>query len=359
MMAAGKFKNFDIIIVGAGPAGTASAIECGRRGLKTLLLDTAPAPRPIPGETLHPGIAPLLRKLDLHREVDNAGFRRHPGFWMRCPTEVNLKRYGRDRRGAWLGYQADRRELKKLMILRAESAGAVVALGEKAAEPILIRGRVCGVRTSVGKYWARFVMDGSGAAHWLASRLGLPMDRVSPRLIARYGWVETDALIDDDMLPEFHIVAGGWRWMAPVASRRLAWSELALNGARFNPGRIAPWISPAARLARDVSWRVVQASAGPGYFLAGDAAWILDPASSHGVLKAVYSGIAAANAMTHSLLHPRDEVAAARSYCGWMKGWFSRDAMQLLSLYSSFPFAPGWIPAASELVRQISINPSA
>ncbi len=40
-----EIKKFDVVIVGAGPAGAACAIRLGRSGLKVALLDKATFPR--------------------------------------------------------------------------------------------------------------------------------------------------------------------------------------------------------------------------------------------------------------------------------------------------------------------------
>ncbi|MBJ8205870.1 FAD-dependent oxidoreductase, partial [Bacillus cereus] len=47
----------------------------------------------------------------------------------------------------------------------------------------------------------------------------------------------------------------------------------------------------------DVTWRAISQPGGAGYFLVGDAAAVLDPASSHGVLKAIMSGMMAAHSL--------------------------------------------------------------
>ena len=39
---------YDVIVVGAGPAGSYSALSCAQKGLKTLLLDSASFPRDKP-----------------------------------------------------------------------------------------------------------------------------------------------------------------------------------------------------------------------------------------------------------------------------------------------------------------------
>jgi flavin-dependent dehydrogenase len=51
----------------------------------------------------------------------------------------------------------------------------------------------------------------------------------------------------------------------------------------------------ARRRGADVTWRIISPAAGPGFFLVGDAVAVLDPASSHGVLKALMTGMMAAH----------------------------------------------------------------
>jgi hypothetical protein len=57
----------------------------------------------------------------------------------------------------------------------------------------------------------------------------------------------------------------------------------------------AAWVTGHKRRGIDVSSSIANPTAGPGYFLAGDAASIVDPLSSHGILKALMSGMKAAH----------------------------------------------------------------
>jgi flavin-dependent dehydrogenase len=69
----------------------------------------------------------------------------------------------------------------------------------------------------------------------------------------------------------------------------------------------------------DVTWRMAERTAGRGWFLVGDAAATLDPTSSHGVLKALLSGLAAGHLIVASLTGkaPADEIATA--YHDWVR----------------------------------------
>jgi hypothetical protein len=84
----------------------------------------------------------------------------------------------------------------------------------------------------------------------------------------------------------------------------------------------------------------VRSPAGPGFFVAGDAAAVLDPASSHGVLKAVMSGMLAARMITEA---PSFDDAVARSYSDWVHLQFDHDVAGLLALYDRLPKPPGWV----------------
>jgi flavin-dependent dehydrogenase len=82
--------------------------------------------------------------------------------------------------------------------------------------------------------------------------------------------------------------------------------------------------------------------AGSGYYVVGDAAAILDPASSHGVLKAVLSGMLAARMMVKALAFG-DGVTEARRYGQWVNDRFEHDVAGLRALYARLPRPPHWI----------------
>ena len=64
----------------------------------------------------------------------------------------------------------------------------------------------------------------------------------------------------------------------------------------------------------------------PAWFIVGDAACLLDPLSSKGVLRAMMSGIAAGHLIAN-VLHGRIAAdAAANVYQHWLSEWFAREA---------------------------------
>jgi flavin-dependent dehydrogenase len=74
----------------------------------------------------------------------------------------------------------------------------------------------------------------------------------------------------------------------------------------------------------------------------GDAAFVLDPLSSHGVLHAVMSGMMAAEMIAKSLLGGVPAAVTAAAYRRWSSAWFAADVARLRELYAAMPRPPAW-----------------
>lgn len=84
----------------------------------------------------------------------------------------------------------------------------------------------------------------------------------------------------------------------------------------------------------DMTWRLINPAAGPGYFLVGDAAAILDPISSQGVLKAIASGMMAAHLINQQFQQAKLPLSIADRYATWSRTNFHQDLMALQRLYT-------------------------
>jgi flavin-dependent dehydrogenase len=354
---------FDVIVVGAGPAGAATAIACRRNKLRTLILETRPRTGELPGESLHPGMETLFRTLEVDAAVDQAGFLRYPGRIVRSDAQSSFEPFGSDHRGQWLGYQADRVRLNDILLRQAVASGAHILRVDAGVHAVVRNQRVEGIVTNSRTFTSRFVVDAAGSGQWLARQLGLRPTRVSPTLIAEFGWVKPSEERKGLNVPEFRIDGATWEWIAPINSKRHAWVRLDLMNRglsrKLDPPSILSECSPLGRAsARDVTWKIARPCAGPNYFMVGDAAWVLDPASSHGVFKAVISGLVAAEAIANSLRGAADAEQQQLGYTAWAETWFCTDAAALLSSYSASPDPATWLSTASELVRKIATSPA-
>src|SRR5260370_26569978 len=98
----------EVLVLGGGPAGSAAAITAAALGLPVTLIERDGFPRHAPGESLHPGVQPLLRQLGIEREILDAGFILFPGHVVRWGDAERLLPFGVDAEVAWLGIQAGR-----------------------------------------------------------------------------------------------------------------------------------------------------------------------------------------------------------------------------------------------------------
>lgn len=295
-----------------------------------------------------PGAEPIFEQLGVAEAVRAAGFTRHPGTWVSWDGPRRFEPFGGDAGGPWRGFQAPRDELDALLLSAADRAGAGVRQPCRVLDPIVDYGRVVGVVTSDGPIRARWVVDAGGGAHWLARRLGIPLEFATPRLVARYGYV-VGCCPERDDAPEIVADEAGWSWSARIAKGRYHWTRLSFGPEdpwRASPRTPLAGLTPVARTrGADVTWRIVERSAGPGFLCVGDAATVLDPASSHGVVKALMSGMMAAHAIGHVRSGAMPERAAAEGYAAWVREWFRADVAELRRLYRRLPSPPDWAAA--------------
>lgn len=343
-----------VIVLGGGPAGCAAAIACAQRRLPVAIVERTRFPRHRPGETLHPGIEPLLEQLGLADDVRSAGFPRHAGTWIRWDGERRFEPFGSDEQGPWLGFQAWRADFDAIMLDRARALGVQIHQPCRALGPLLDGGRVVGVATTDGPLHAPVVIDAAGGGHWLARKLRTPVQTYSPPLIVRYGYASGE-LPARDAAPEISADPAGWTWTARVRPRLYHWTRLSLRPEK----QPADWLPLELReLERegkargaDVTWRMVTLPAGPGYYLVGDAAAVLDPASSHGVLRAIMSGMMAGYLNAQTLNGACSAQRAALEYHRWLADWFHTDVRTLKQMYGSLPHPPAW---AGSTIRERS-----
>lgn len=341
--------RYDVIIIGAGPAGCSAAICCAQQGLKVALIERLSFPRHRPGETLHPGLEPLLQQLGVAEKIRGDAFVRPAGTWVRWDTERHFVPFGQDQNGPWRGFQIPRAMLDGLLLDRAAASGVHVLQPCQAKTVLQIKDRVVGLQTQAGQLFCRHLIDASGAHGWLARQLRLTSRRCSPPLTAVYGYKR--GTVQENTLGIF-ADPSGWYWTAHIGQQLYHWTRLRFMQDKSPKMAAVPACFehlPCEGTIRgaDVTWSICDQAAGKGYFIIGDAASRLDPGASHGVLKALMSGMMAAQCIADESLNPTHRQAISLQYCQWLRDWFERDVQKMRDFYAAHPFPPCWLESMS------------
>lgn len=339
-------KQADLIILGAGPAGTSAAITAAQAGLRVILIEGLKFPRHRPGETLHPGIEPLLIQLGVQKEVLAANFTRHEGHWVEWGKEKRFVPFGHDENDKWKGFQVWRADFDEILIKRAEKLGVMVLQPCRALRPRVEKHCVTGIETADGFLAGKFFIDAAGGQHWLAKHLRIEVKTFTPKLVVRYAYKKGD-YSKFDSAPSLTVDEKSWRWTAKITNDLLHCSRLFFDYRNLE-SNVFEHTQPQTTTeiynrGADVSWRIVQSSAGEGYFAIGDAASVLDPVSSHGVLKAIMTGIVVSHLIIQSLGKNIPTERSSEIYNRWITNWFAADAKRLCQIYRELDYAPHWL----------------
>lgn len=328
-----------IVVIGGGPAGAAAAIACATRGLSVTLLERDAFDSERPGETMHPGVRPVLEQLGLGARLDTLATALHAGVhvqWGDAPER--FQPYGADENGAWLGFQLWRQDFDQAMLEVAAAAGVRIRQPCAVRDVTVENGVVRSVETDEGPLRPALVIDASGRSRQLARRLGLSHSEYSRRLVARYGYVTGSCPLRDDA-PRIVGDATGWTWTARIRDGLYQWTRVNFEEAPVDDGWSPDEFRGMAALSRtrgaDVTWRIADRLAGENWFLVGDAAATLDPTSARGVLKSLLTGMMAGHLASASLSGKIPAATAAQAYDDWLKDWFRKDVQQMASFYET------------------------
>ena len=142
-------SNWDVLVIGAGPAGCATATILAQAGRKVAMLDKQPRRRYSVGESLIPFCYDALERMGLVEEIDSSGFAfpKHSVQFASEHGRISKPYYffqhtDHPRAKSW---QVVRSEFDKLLRDRAEGAGVSIFEQTRARELLMEAGRVHGV----------------------------------------------------------------------------------------------------------------------------------------------------------------------------------------------------------------------
>lgn len=361
----------DVVVVGGGPAGTATALFLRQHGHDVLLIDEARFPRDkVCGEGVSPEAWRLLGALGVAPRV--RALRPWPlrGMALTSPAGVSFAGHYCGPNGA--GFAIRRKAFDCALLDAVREAGVEVRDGTRALDLVFDKGRVSGITCQNGKapeaLAARLVIGAEGRRSVVARKLGLLREHGSLRKFAVRGyWDGVQGLGERG---EMHVGGGGYCGIAPLSATsanvafvldRAGMRDAAGDLEGFYRSSLQLWPRIAERLQKAVLLEPPKAIgplalearrvSAPGAMLVGDAAGFYDPFTGEGVTLALRSAELAAPIAHAALVSGRlDDLSGYDR----LRRAATRDKFRLNRLLQT---TVSWPALADSVARRLSRRP--
>ncbi|HXU36699.1 MAG TPA: NAD(P)/FAD-dependent oxidoreductase [Blastocatellia bacterium] len=322
-------SNYDVIVMGGGPAGSSIASILAREGRSVILFEKEEFPRHHIGESLmtdtywtfqRMGIleklkqSPFVRKYSV-QFANSAGRESRPFYFFEANHHESA-----------VTWQVTRAEFDKFLLEHAGEQGAIINQGTPVKRVLFDGDRAVGVEVdingSVQTFNAKVIVDATGQQAILSNKFGWRVRDPKLKKAVLYSYFK-GASREPDLNGGATLVlrtepgSGGWFWYIPlenditsvgiVADPDYLYKGRGKDFAKILDEEIEKCESCRRRVAGatrvdkvysilDYSYRSKQ-NAGDGFILIGDAYGFLDPIYSSGVLLAMKMAELAADAI--------------------------------------------------------------
>ncbi|MCA9298854.1 MAG: tryptophan 7-halogenase, partial [Phycisphaerales bacterium] len=217
-------RTRDVVIVGAGPSGSAVATILARAGLDVEILEREAFPRYRVGESLIPyswfslerlGVLDRMKSASFAIEKKSVQFASTDGthvtpFYFSSHTDHDCAR-------TW---QIRRDEFDRMLVDHAVEQGASVRFETSVRDLVTEGERIVGVRTDDGEIRARLTVDASGRDLFAVNRLDWRTPDPTLRKIAVWSYFKgarRDMGDDEGATTIAYLPDKGWFWFIPLA----------------------------------------------------------------------------------------------------------------------------------------------
>ena len=318
-------QQFDVIVIGGGPGGSATSSYLAKAGRKVLVLEKEVFPRFHIGESLLPYNRRIFDELELHEALRQEGFPKKFGaqFYVANGTK-SVKFvfangvYTKEKEAI----QVERAKFDHILLKSARAKGADVREGwtvtRFSEDDRSVRVEASDPEGKSHEFAARFLIDASGRGNMTGNQEGLRVVHPKLKKLAVFGHFKHVRLDEGPEKGDTIIVRleNKWFWIIPVSVDKTS-VGCVMDQSEFAESKRDPqetfetiWkSSPVLRdrmnsaelvgniqVTSDFSYQNKR-YVGKRLMRVGDAAGFMDPIFSAGVFLAMYSGRLAAHTL--------------------------------------------------------------
>lgn len=324
--------EYDVLIVGGGPAGSTTASLLREAGWDVAILEKDRFPRFHIGESLLPCNMPLFERLGVMEKLREIGVVK-AGVDFTLPHEDRYASLDFSRAmepTPPTAFQVRRSEFDQILLENAASKGAHVCHDVRVTDVVLnaagsVQVSVKGRNGESNVWTARFLVDASGRDTLLGRLLGLKDRHPTHSSAAIYSHFEGVSRRQGREAGNISLYwfEHGWIWMIPLdggimsigavaqpsyfqnraeTSEQILLKSLALSPPAFSRLGNAKMVMPASATG-NYSY-MCRSMHGDGYLMVGDAFAFVDPVFSSGVYLAMQSALSGSEAIDAWLRDP-------------------------------------------------------
>ena len=319
--------DYDIVIVGAGPAGSICALYAARHGLRTLLLDKKVFPRDkICGDAISGISLRFLQELGLQDKIEKAGGKKAKSMLLFAPdgssTKISFTPEGRTPEHFNI---VCRRTIFDNILFQQAKQHVDTLEGFTVTDLLRDSDQVCGIKgldanNTTKKIRAKVVIGADGCRSVVARKAGLSDFDSRHQVVATRTYYENVTQTTKDI--ELHFideVIPGYFWIFPIDDNQvnvglgMLHSELIKRKINLRTAHIQATRSPrlgnrfknAVMLGPIRGWNLPLAHkrrkmTSDGVLLIGDAAGLVHPLSGEGISFSMLSGYLAAELLSQA-----------------------------------------------------------
>lgn len=340
-------NHFDIIIVGAGPAGTTAALELRKHNYTVALLDKSTFPRDkICGDAIPGPAFRLLEKME--RQIgediwDITGKEKITAAQLFAPNGKEVKIFWKT-----TAYNAPRQVFDNRLLQLVKKYSATTLFENALVRQIKIQETIAKLKLADGRTLSASIVIGCDGANSVVARQLTDFLIKKESHCAAVRWYGTGITGVEAGTNEFHYlqdVLPGYFWIFPIGnghynigfgmlSHQLERQPMTLRQRLEYIVREHPQLSPRFKhfqpldkirgFGLPLGTQRLSIS-GNRFMLCGDAASLIDPLQGHGIDKAMQSGQLAAQQAIHCLQTQQFSAAFMATYDQnvYQKMWFT------------------------------------